>query len=325
MSKLAALREKLAAKENNQGSGTRTYDNAAYPFWNIPFDSTATLRFLPDGDDKNDFFWVEKQMINLPFTGIVGGDMTKQVIVSVPCVDMYGDVCPIIAETRPWWKDKETEDLARTYWKKKSYIFQGFVVNSPLSEENVPENPIRRFVINKSVVDIIESALKDPDIEDMPTDFDLGLDFRLNKTKKGEYANYSTSKFSLKSRALSDAERAAIDQYGLFNLRDFLPKKPTADDMRVIVEMFHASVDGQPYDEARWGNHYRPNGMRAMDKTTEAAPARQVVSPVATAQAETAPWQDSREVADTSSPSASSPSASYQDIMAKIKARQASQ
>lgn len=316
--KLAAIREKLAAKENNKGGQTRTYDNAAYPFWNIPFDSMAQIRFLPDGDESNDYFWVERQTINLPFTGIVGGDMTKEVNVTVPCLDMYGEACPIMAETRPWWKDDDLKDLARKYWKKRTYIFQGFVVNSPLKEETTPENPIRRFAINKSVAEIIETALKDPDIEDMPTDYDLGLDFQLKKTKKGEYANYSTSQFARKTRSLTADERAAIDQYGLFNLKDFLPKKPTADDLKIIMEMFHASVNGEPYDEARWGNHYRPNGLRMSDKqegntgsttSTDTAP-----------KAESAPWEAPAE--EVTPVTAASPSSNAQDIMARIRARQ---
>ena len=43
-------------------------------------------------------------------------------------------------------KDASLEDMGRKYWKKRSYIFQGFVNENPLNE-TAPENPIRRFVI----------------------------------------------------------------------------------------------------------------------------------------------------------------------------------
>jgi hypothetical protein len=42
-----------------------------------------------------------------------------------------------------------------------------------------------------------------------------------------------------------------------------LPKKPNEAELRIIKEMFDASVDGQPYDNDRWGSYYRPYGLEA--------------------------------------------------------------
>jgi hypothetical protein len=66
----------------------------------------------------------------------------------------------------------------------------------------------------------------------------------------------------MKERSLSEIERAAIAEHGLWNLNSFLPKKPDDDHLRAIMEMFTASVDGDPYDAEKWGQYYRPNGMR---------------------------------------------------------------
>jgi hypothetical protein len=49
----------------------------------------------------------------------------------------------------------------------------------------------------------------------------------------------------------------------LYNLADFLPKKPTEAELRIMKEMFEASVDGLPYDNERWGAYYRPYGLEA--------------------------------------------------------------
>jgi hypothetical protein len=277
------IRAKLLAKENKAQGGNKSFgDNAMYPFWNVPEGSQAVIRFLPDGDPSNDFFWVERLVINLPFQGVVGGDMTKEVKVTVPCMEMYGETCPILSETRAWWKDPELAEVARVYWKKKSYIFQGFVVNSPFNEERAPENPIRRFAINPSIFEIIKSSLMNTEIEDLPTDYELGRDFKLIKTKKGEYANYSTSQWSMKTRALNADELQAVETHGLFTLKDFLPKKPTAEEVAIIKEMFKASVDGEAYDASRWGNYYKPAGFSRNDgdslpaatETRSAAPSR---------------------------------------------------
>lgn len=259
--KLAELRAKLAQAQE-QTSGSRTGgDNAIYPFWNIKEGDSVTFRFLPDADNANPFFWVERNVIKLKFPGVRGHDETKSVIVQVPCGEMFGDNCPVLTEVRPWYKDASLKEMAGQYWKKRSYIFQGFVLDDPMKEEDAPENPIRRFVIGPQIYNIIKEALMDPDMENIPTDYTSGTDFRLNKGKKGEYADYSTSKWARKERSLNETELAAIDEYGLFNLADFLPARPTADGYQVIKEMFEASVDGELYDPSKWGEFYKPYGL----------------------------------------------------------------
>lgn len=253
----AKLQSQASRGENNKGGGG---DRAMYPFWNTPEGQSSTIRFLPDADPSNTFFWVERLVIKLPFQGIKGGD-DKEVIVQVPCMEMYGESCPIISETRPWWKDPDLQPMARKYYKKKSYLFQGFVVNSGFEEKELPENPIRRFAINSSIFDIIKSSLMNPEMEDLPIDYKNGRDFKLTKTTKGQFANYSTSNWSFKTRPLNADEAGAIEQFGLFNLRDFLPKKPDAAELNAIKEMFQASVNQEAYDADRWGNFYKPFGL----------------------------------------------------------------
>jgi hypothetical protein len=257
-------------------------DNAIYPHWNIDEGTSAVLRFLPDADTDNTFFWQERQMIRLSFPGVKGGD-SKPVTVQVPCAEMYGDTCPVLTEVRPWFKDASLEDMGRKYWKKRSYIFQGYVTENPLNE-TTPENPIRRFVISPQIFNIIKSALMDPDMENIPTDYINGTDFRVMKTTKGQYADYSTSKWARKERGLNEEELAAIDTNGLYTLSDFLPKRPGQDELNAISEMFQASVDGELYDVERWGNFYKPYGVdvpaNASAKPTTTAPAQAAPAPV---------------------------------------------
>ena len=150
MATLAEIRARIAEQETKSQQKTKVGDNAIYPFWNIEEGKIASLRFLPDGNPNNPFFWVERQIIKLPFNGVEGSSNFKQVIVQVPCVEMYGENCPILAEVRPWYKDETLKDQADKYWKKRSYIFQGLVRQNPLKEEDTPENPIRRFIISPS-------------------------------------------------------------------------------------------------------------------------------------------------------------------------------
>jgi hypothetical protein len=284
MASLAEIRAKLASMENNKSSSQSSTggDNAIYPHWNIDEGTSAVLRFLPDADTDNTFFWQERQMIRLSFPGVKGGD-SKPVTVQVPCAEMYGDTCPVLTEVRPWFKDASLEDMGRKYWKKRSYIFQGYVTENPLNE-TTPENPIRRFVISPQIFNIIKSALMDPDMENIPTDYINGTDFRVMKTTKGQYADYSTSKWARKERGLNEEELAAIDTNGLYTLSDFLPKRPGQDELNAISEMFQASVDGELYDVERWGNFYKPYGVdvpaSASAKPTTTAPAQAAPAPV---------------------------------------------
>jgi hypothetical protein len=330
MASLAEIRARIAAQENkSQGKSNTQSDNAVYAHWNMDEGTTATVRYLPDADPKNEFFWVEKQIIKLPFNGVKGQSDSKQVIVQVPCMEMYGESCPILAEVRPWYKDESLKEMANKYWKKRSYLFQGFVRQNPLGDDKTPANPIRRFIISPQIIPIVKSGLMDPEILEMPTDYTRGLDFNIKKTTKGGYADYSTSNWARRETPLTEAEQAAIDAHGLFDLKEFLPKKPTAAELNIIKEMFEASVDGQPYDLERWGQYYRPYGLEAPAGSTAAKPeASAETSAPATApvaESTTAPWEDEPQTASApvSVPTQTATSSDKaQDILAMIRARQ---
>jgi hypothetical protein len=319
MATLAEIRQKLQqAQPKSGGSGG---DNGIYPHWNMPEGKEAVVRFLPDGNQNNTFFWVERAMIKLPFAGIKGETDSRPVQVQVPCVEMYNDgsVCPILSEVRSWFKDKNLEEMGRKYWKKRSYIFQGFVTEDPLKEDESPENPIRRFIIGPQIYQIIRSALMDPELEELPTDYLRGVDFRIAKTSKGGFADYSTSKWSRRERALTEQEQTAIDTFGLFDLSSFLPKKPSDVELKVMKEMFEASVDGEPYDLERWGQYFKPAGMGQATGDPVAKTATRAVPVDDEGDDEPTPVA----AAPKAAPAASSESASRaQDILAMIRNRQ---
>jgi hypothetical protein len=327
MASLAEIRARLQAAENKGSNNTGGGDRSIYPHWNMEEGQSAALRFLPDANPKNTFFWIERAMIRLPFNGVKGEMDSKQVMVQVPCVEMWGETCPILTEVRTWFKDKSLEDMGRKYWKKRSYIFQGFVRENPIGDDKTPENPIRKFIIGPQLFTLIKGALMDPELEELPTDYMRGLDFRIAKTSKGGYADYNTSKWARKESALTAEEQTAVDTHGLFDLSTFLPKKPTDVELKVIKEMFEASVDGQPYDTERWGQYFRPAGVNApagsTDESASAAPAARP-TPAAAPVAEAAPWEEDAAEAATApiTKPAASGNQSAQDILAMIRSRQ---
>jgi len=330
---LAQIRAKLKEQEDKKGGNSGTYgDGAVYPHWNINEGDQARIRFLPDADPSNNFFWVERAMIKLPFAGIKGQADSKQVIVQVPCIEMWPDMgtCPILAEVRPWFKDKDLEEMGRKYWKKKSYIMQGFIRENPMKEEKVPENPIRRLIISPQIFNLVKAALMDPELENLPTDYQNGLDFTVKKTSKGGYADYSTSTWSRKESALTVDEAEAIEKFGLANLADALPKRPTKEELVIIKEIFDASVNGEAYDPEKWEKFFKPIGYKNDNETAPgattpaAAPApAKVAAPVA------APVEP--EDADDDVPAATAPvvtpaagGSRAEDILKMIRSRQKS-
>ena len=328
MASLAEIRAKLAEQQNRStGNSTGGGDNAIYPHWNMQEGKEAVVRFLPDGNADNTFFWVERAMIKLPFAGVKGESDNRNVIVQVPCVEMYNDgtACPILSEVRPWFKDKSLEDMGRKYWKKRSYIFQGFVNEDPIGEDKTPENPIRRFIIGPQIFQIIKGALMDPELEELPTDYLKGVDFRIKKTSKGGYADYSTSQWSRRERALTEEENAAVQAHGLFNLNDFLPKKPGEVELQVMKEMFEASVDGEAYDMDKWGQYFRPAGMSQAtgDPNKSANAPAQTTAPATPAPAAAPTPEATPAPAAEAAPAESGDSANRaQDILAMIRNRQ---
>jgi len=246
-------------------------------------------------------------------------------MVQVPCVEMWEpNSCPILAEVRTWFKDKSLEEMGRKYWKKRSYIMQGFVRENPLADDTTPDNPIRKFIIGPQLFKTIKDVLMDPETEELPTDALRGLDFRISKTAKGGFADYSTSKWSRKESALTESEAAAIEAHGLFDLNTFLPKRPTDVELKVIKEMFEASVDGQPYDTERWGQYFRPAGVQAsgsssaVDSVDEDAPKTALAPAAKPAVVDVEPA-----VATAPVQAAAKPTQKAEDILAMIRSRQA--
>jgi hypothetical protein len=153
-----------------------------------------------------------------------------------------------------------------------------------------------------------------------------GLDFRIAKTSKGGYADYNTSKWARKESALTEAEQAAIEKHGLFDLSTFLPKKPTDVELKIIKEMFEASVDGKPYDTERWGQYFRPAGVQAPAGSAPAPTAHtdEPAAPAPAAVSAPSPFADEDDVPTATAPIAKPAAGNQnaQDILAMIRARQ---
>ena len=280
MKKIDRIRKILAEQQAQKDNKSRDKGpSAVFPFWNMDGGGTSLIRFLPDGNTNNDLFWIERNMINLEFPGIKGQDASQySVRFQVPCAEMWGISCPVLSHIRSegWFNDKATEKLGSQYWKKRSWIMQGFVVDTDLEEkeDEIPENSIRRFIMGRQLFEAIRAGTIDPEMLESPDDYENGTDFYLMKTKSSgdQYANYSTSKWSRNSRPLTEDEKAAVETHGLSDLSSFLPKQPTDDELKLIFELFTASVAGDDYDSEKFGHlPWKPYGLKTTDKAETAS------------------------------------------------------
>lgn len=336
---LKAEQDKQEARSSGKPSGNSQPD-AFLAFWNIPENDPLNLRFLDDADQNNPYFWREREMITLTFKGIVGVH-SDPVKVTVPCNEMWVEKsCPVLKQLREWYKvandtnDDELKKLAGSYWKKKTYLFQCFVApdSAVVKDDNAPENPIRRVLVNKNVFDKVKSILLNRSVTELPTHPQRGRDFSVVKTKNGGGFNtYDMSQWAMTERPLTTEEQAAIDTYGLWNLEDFMPKKPTPEELKAIEEMFEASVDGKAYDPSRWAFAYRPAGVQkpvegsapstpAPAQQNEAVAPAAPVAPVVPAQP-VVPVQPQAPVQEAQAAQPKAQNTTTSALLAKIKAK----
>ena len=104
------------------------------------------------------------------------------------------------------------------------------------------------------------------------------------------------------------------------DLKGFLPPKPDANTLKIIHEMFEASVDGQQYDVEKWGNYYRPWGVDKPEGSVN------VVTPVAdVSTVGDSPFETPSGATEViTEPAVTAPASNDKaaDILAQIRARQ---
>jgi hypothetical protein len=273
MSMLAKMKARMAAR-------TPTYqkDYSIYPFWNMKFGSSAAIRLLPYNDPYTGAFWAERIFVPMQFSD--PNDASKVFTFKAPCREMYDQSakCPILASVRALYgEEKELraegdakgadklKKIAGFHWKKPTYYYQGFVVKNSLTEEEVPEQPIRVFPFNKQLHQKIYNSIfdsTDDGFETLPTgefteddvksilgdgdvDMDIfkGYNFIIKKSQQGEHANWTNdSQWSRSLTSLDEEQLTAIAEHGFWDLTKRLPDRPSDEQYDMLSEMMDISI-----------------------------------------------------------------------------------
>lgn len=260
---LDALKSAFTQKTGG-GSGDQTW-KLFYPFWKMPDDSVAVVRFLPDLDEENSLgFLVE----NLTHELVINGERKK-----VPCLHMFGESCPICDLSRKYY-DEKNDEMGKKYYRKKSYIGQVIVVESPIDHD---QNQLVKLIeFGPQVFKQIQAAFQSGDLEDAPFELKGGYNFRFRKTKTGSGQNsYTTSNFAPKQTDLDDDLIAALN---LYNLKDYRMKTV---DKATLEAMLIADQTGRAFAEGEEAGDEEPSAP-VVDNRVQTVQAAKVEAPAST-------------------------------------------
>lgn len=283
---LKAMRAKMESKNASTQFQNTSTSSDIFKFGDLKVGDEIRIRFVEDADKTNSFFWRERHSRTLRFDSLLlpnGTTMMKDTYVSVPAFNLKSnetslDDLPqeylyksnedvIQQKIKGFWidGDKTSQALYNKFGKKVTYLFQGFV-RSPGYETK-----LYRFVINKELFNLIKTFMTDSEIEDVPCDVVNGRDFILRVSEKNAVINGSNtkvkdyvtnSKWSSKVTPLTAEEMAYLEENESFDLKKYLPKRPTAEQETIMLNMYNASYDGNPYDIKNWASTYRPDNIR---------------------------------------------------------------
>lgn len=281
-----ALKQKLTNKTNE----TSTNHFPVFSFSRLNPGDNIAIRLLEDGDEMNSNggqFWVQRHTRTLTFDRVRcpdGTELNNKVYVTLPAFNLKGsetnlDNLPdeylfksdediIQQEIKPLYvqDNPESQQLYKRFQKKVNYIYQGFV--------RAPgyETKIYRFIFSKAVHDLIYDGTSRfvKELGVSPTDTENGYDFILNVKEKNvslggrpvKMKDYSSSSFALKSTPLTETEKEYLANHPLFSLKDYIFRKPTQEQLEVMLEMYRASYNGDAYDIVKWSHFFRPDNLQ---------------------------------------------------------------
>jgi hypothetical protein len=224
-----ALQERFSASTNS-GSNQNNY----YAYFKMPEDAQARVRFLPDANEENSLgFLVEKLSHSLKING------EKK---TVACLSQYGEECPICKVAKDYY-DVDDKVNGKLYYKTRNYVAQVLVLEDPIIDpkhENAV-GKVKLLQLGYSLFKIIKDAFESGELDEAPYAFEGGTDFLIKKTKQGEFASYTLSKFARKSTDLSEDQITNVEA-NIVDLSTLLPKKP---DLKLVNSLLESALTGK--------------------------------------------------------------------------------
>lgn len=245
--KLAALRAQIKKdKERTSDGGHRTGRGDFFPFWEMGMNEKATVRILPDKDDENPLVYhVNKLEHRL---AINGKNET------IPCLQMYGEKCPICDLSRKFYKEEGKGSVnGKYYYRKKTSMVRVLVLEDPLpADEETGETLVGRVVntqFSYQLMEKINEEISSPDMDTLPFDLNEGYDFVIKKTPQGEYGTYIVgSGFARRASAVPEKYRELVED-SIIDLATLLPENPGYEVVKRKLDEHLNGTDNDDSDE----------------------------------------------------------------------------
>lgn len=272
------------AEENKNASVQKNFSDNIFDFKDLKYGDMIRIRFVEDKEQQS-YFMRPKCFRTLAFNGVKTADgavYSNKAYVNIPAYTAKkneSDVFDLPAEYFYTSVDDPCQQkigplydgtdigakLYKQYKQKMSYVFYGFV-----HAEGYEKDKLYRFMISKSLYDIIASFADDTEVIDWPVDKEVGHEFILKVTKKianingvpTEMKDYSTSKWSINRCPLTQEELAVWSSPDVKPLKTYIYKKPNEETFKVMMDMLNTSLEEGVYDVAKWGNYFKPNNIR---------------------------------------------------------------
>lgn len=303
--------EQIRAAFQNQNQGGTRFSNF-YPFYQIPFDSKAVVRFLPDKNPDNSMgFLLEKVVHTLDINGSIR---------TTPCLSMFGEECPICQASQRFYKAGD-DVMGANFWKKRQYLAQALIIEDPLPKNKesgeTHEGKVRILNLKAQIFNIIKNAISSGELDEIPYSYKGGYNFIIMRSQQGDFPNYTFgSNFARKQSDLDDEVIAYVEEQ-LIDLSTLLPSHPGLEKTEALL---NAALTGEEYTEngissKKDDDDYTP--PRTRQKLPVDEPEEEVVSASKSAKVSTSSRPEPA-VADDEEDDAS------EDILAKIRSRRKS-
>lgn len=283
---LAANKE-AEASQNHQSFSAVNGDLFPFTSLNKEAGEEVVVRFTPDPDEANDNFWRMLSCRRLPFVEYQQPDGTTmspkdRFTVQVPAFnvnknestlyDLKQDYLfnskddPIKPEYDVIYNraqadksDSIAQKQATDYKRQLSYFMYGYVLEADKHPEWVGK--FYRFNCKPQVFKKIKEGVDDPEMEHNPHNLFCGTNFKIKVGMNGQYPDYSLSKYLRKESELPENLIADLQTRDLKELKEYIYKKPTAEELTLIRLIFEASINGMPF-KAEWAKVYCPLGYK---------------------------------------------------------------
>jgi hypothetical protein len=297
-----ALRAAFKKKETESGGENDGWWSKFFQFYKMNFDETVEFRFLPDLDQENPLgFIVENKYHEL----LINGKKKR-----IACAKMYDESCACCEHSQKYY-DEGDEKMGKSFWRKIDYIVQGLIISTPFEYPiRADENPVRMLSLGPKLYKVIEAKIVKGDLDEMPYDMVNGYNFRINKTKQGEYADYTTSDFARRSTPIPENFLPNLEMY---DLKNFRYGKIEREQMDAMIEAF---LTGRSYETEKETekaeSDHSSTGSASLDASlVQDKPVQSAASVV-------------ESIKDSTQPTQTSVKLSPQEILRKLKERQSS-